>query len=108
MEKPEGQRINLELGENEAEGIYSNFAVITHSPSEFIIDFARILPGVPKAKVYARIVMSPHNAKLLKRTLEDNIKKFEDKFGEVKTPGGPQQTSKPIGFSASQPKKKEE
>ncbi|HFD40809.1 MAG TPA: DUF3467 domain-containing protein [Anaerolineae bacterium] len=68
------------------EAIYANFALITHSPSEVIIDFARVLPNMPKAKVYARIVMTPMNAKLLHRALGDNLARFEERHGEIKTP----------------------
>ena len=68
------------------EAIYANFALITHSPSEVIIDFARVLPNMPQAKVYARIVMTPMNAKLLHRALGDNLARFEEKHGEIKTP----------------------
>lgn len=82
-----GQQINIELGEKEAEGIYSNLAIITHSPAEFIIDFTRVLPGVPKAKVHARVIMTAQHAKLLLRALDDNISKFELKFGEIKIHG---------------------
>jgi hypothetical protein len=89
------QQINMELGEKESEGIYANLALITHSPSEFIIDFARILPGVPKAKVHARIVMTPHHAKLLSRALGENIGKFEDQYGKITIAGAPERT---IGF----------
>jgi hypothetical protein len=81
---PQGQQINIELGEKEAEGIYSNLAIITHSPAEFIIDFTRVVPGVPKAKVHARIITTPQNAKMLMRALKDNIDKFEARFGEIK------------------------
>jgi hypothetical protein len=77
------QQINIELGEKEAEGVYSNLAIITHSPAEFIIDFTRVLPGVPKARVHARVIMTAQHAKLLLRALEDNINKFEMKFGEI-------------------------
>ena len=81
-----GQRpIQIELPA-ELEAIYSNFALITHSPSEIIIDFARVLPNVPKAKVHARIVLTPMNAKLLHRALGENLGNFESKFGEIKTP----------------------
>lgn len=80
---PNQQQVNIELGEKEAEGIYSNLAIITHSNAEFVIDFTRILPGVPKAKVHARIVMTPVHAKLLLNALHDNIEKFEHKFGEI-------------------------
>jgi hypothetical protein len=87
------QQINIELGEKEAEGIYSNLAIITHSPAEFVIDFTRVLPGIPKAKVHARIVMTPQHAKMLLNAMKDNIEKFEKKFGEIKLvgeiPGGP-------------------
>lgn len=82
-----GQQINVELGEKEAEGIDSNLAIITHSPAEFVIDFTRVLPGVPKARVHARLVMTAQHAKLLLRALEDNISKYEMKFGEIKIHG---------------------
>jgi hypothetical protein len=78
-------QINVELP-GDLEAIYSNFALITHSPSELVIDFARVLPNVPKAKVYARVIMTPMNAKLLHRALGDNLAKFEGQFGEIKTP----------------------
>jgi hypothetical protein len=86
-QQPPGQQINIELGEKEAEGIYSNLAIITHSPAEFVIDFTRVLPGVPKAKVHARLIMTAQHAKLLLRALEDNISKFENKYGEIKIHG---------------------
>ena len=82
-----GQQINIELGEKEADGIYSNLAIITHSPAEFVIDFTRVLPGVPKARVHARLIMTAQHAKLLYRALEDNINKFELKYGEIKVQG---------------------
>ncbi|PID62654.1 MAG: hypothetical protein CR986_00840 [Ignavibacteriae bacterium] len=90
------QQINIELGEKEAEGIYSNLAIITHSPAEFIIDFTRVVPGVPKAKVHSRIITTPQHAKMLLNALQDNITKFEGRFGEIKTEGQP---SPKFGFS---------
>ncbi|MGK9368075.1 DUF3467 domain-containing protein [Melioribacter sp. Ez-97] len=78
------QQINIELGEKEAEGIYSNLAIITHSPAEFVIDFTRVVPGAPKAKVLARIITTPQHAKMLMRALKDNIEKFEARFGEIR------------------------
>jgi len=86
-EQNQPQQINIELSDKEAEGIYSNLAIITHSPAEFIIDFTRVLPGVPKAKVHARIVMTPQHAKLLYNALKDNIDKFEHRFGDIKLQG---------------------
>jgi hypothetical protein len=81
------QQINIELGEKEGEGIYSNLAIITHSPAEFVIDFTRVLPGVPKAKVHARIIMTPQHTKMLMNALNDNLGKFEQKFGEIRLAG---------------------
>jgi hypothetical protein len=94
-----GQRqIQIELPAN-LDAIYSNFALITHSPSEMIVDFARVLPNVPKAKVYARIVMTPMNAKLLHKALGENLSKFEDKYGEIKAPDqGFQPPEERLGF----------
>ncbi|MFA8342089.1 MAG: DUF3467 domain-containing protein [Rhodothermaceae bacterium] len=79
-----GQQINIELGEKEAEGIYSNLAIITHSPAEFIIDFTRVVPGAPKAKVHSRIITTPQHAKMLLMALQENVVKFEKRFGEIK------------------------
>jgi len=86
-EKPQSQpmQINIEIP-GELEAVYANFAMITHSPSEIVIDFARLLPNVPKTKIYARIIMTPMNAKLLHRALGENLSKFEAQFGEIKTP----------------------
>ena len=68
------------------EAIYTNFALITHSPSEVVIDFALVLPNTPKTKVHARVVMTPMNAKLLLRALADNLNKFEAQYGEIAIP----------------------
>ena len=84
---PQQQQLTIELGEKEAEGIYSNLAVISHSPAEFVVDFTRVLPGVPKARVHARIVMTPQHAKMLMNALADNISKYEAVHGEVKVDG---------------------
>ncbi len=81
---PEQVNINIELPEDVAEGIYSNLAIITHSNSEFILDFIRIMPGVPKAKVKSRIMLTPQHAKRLMKALKDNLAKFESVHGEVK------------------------
>jgi hypothetical protein len=67
-----------------AEGVYSNLAMIAHSNSEFVIDFIRLMPGVPKAKVKARVIITPEHAKRLLVALKDNIRKYEDTFGAIK------------------------
>ena len=82
-EKQQNQ-INIELSEEAAEGIYVNLAMIAHSNSEFVIDFIRLMPGVPKAKVKSRIVITPEHAKRLLSALGDNISKYEDTFGTIK------------------------
>ncbi|HNY91777.1 MAG TPA: DUF3467 domain-containing protein [bacterium] len=96
------QQLNIELGEKEAEGIYSNLAVISHSPAEFVIDFTRMVPGLPKTRVYARIIMTPQHAKSLLNALKENIAKYESQFGEIKTYSEPVRESTPMGFHADQ------
>lgn len=96
---PGQTQINIELP-NDLEPIYSNFAIISHSPSEIVIDFARLLPGNPTSKVLARVIMTPLNAKLLLRALQENLAKYEEKFGEVRLPSetGFQAPDRTIGF----------
>ena len=77
--------LNLELDENLAQGTYSNLALINHSVSEFVVDFVNIMPGVPKAKVKSRIIITPEHAKRLNKALKENIEKFEVSNGEIKT-----------------------
>ena len=76
-------QVNIELPEEIAEGTYSNLAIISHSQSEFVVDFVRLVPNVPKAKVKARIILTPQHAKRLLKALEDNLAKFEKQFGHV-------------------------
>jgi hypothetical protein len=97
-EKPPAPHVQVEIGEKESEGVYSNFVLIAHSPSEFIIDFARILPGLPKAKVFSRIVMTPQHAQLLHNAIADNIKKYEDRFGKIKLHGKEEDIARSMGF----------
>lgn len=82
-------QLNIELPEEVAEGTYSNLAIISHSNSEFVIDFIRLVPNVPKAKVKSRIILTPQHAKRLMRALADNIKKFEAQFGVIDEPEQP-------------------
>ena len=83
-EKPNENQLNIELSEEIAEGIYSNLAIISHSNSEFVIDFIKVMPGMPKAKVKSRVLMTPEHAKRLLLALQDNIYKFESKNGKIK------------------------
>ncbi len=77
-------KLNIELDEVTAEGIYSNLAIINHSVSEFIVDFIKIMPGTPKAKVKSRIILTPQHAKRLTKALADNVKRFETAHGKIK------------------------
>jgi len=77
-------QLNIELDQVIAEGTYSNLAIINHSVSEFIVDFINIMPGVPKAKVKSRIILTPQHAKRLAKALADNVRKFEQANGEIK------------------------
>jgi Protein of unknown function (DUF3467) len=76
--------IDIELTEDVAEGIYANLAMIAHSNAEFVVDFIRLMPGVPKAKVKSRIILTPEHAKRLLFALKDNLDKFEATFGKIK------------------------
>ncbi|KEQ28557.1 DUF3467 domain-containing protein [Pedobacter antarcticus] len=84
--QPNATQLNIELSEEIAEGIFSNLAIITHSNTEFIVDFIRVMPGIPKAKVKSRIILTPEHAKRLMTALEDNIEKFENINGRIKSP----------------------
>ena len=83
-EKVNKNKLNIEISEEVAEGTYSNLAIISHSHSEFIIDFVKLMPGAPKAKVKSRIILTPEHAKRLYKALHDNIRKFESINGPIK------------------------
>ena len=93
-EETDNNELSIELSEEIAEGIYSNLAIITHSSSEFVLDFIRIMPGIPKAKVKSRIVLTPEHAKRLLGALQDNINRFEAANGSIKV----SELSLPLNF----------
>lgn len=88
-EKKNQNQLNIELPEEVAEGLYSNLAIISHSHSEFVVDFIRLVPNVPKAKVKSRIILTPHHAKRLMKALMDNVNKYEAQFGKIDEPEQP-------------------
>ncbi|MGR3810810.1 DUF3467 domain-containing protein [Jiulongibacter sp. NS-SX5] len=90
------KQINIELSEEVAEGVYANLAMIAHSNSEFVLDFIRLMPGVPKAKVKSRVILTPEHAKRLLQALEDNIAKYENNFGDIREHAEP--TPFPMNF----------
>ncbi|KAA6328519.1 hypothetical protein EZS27_022600 [termite gut metagenome] len=85
MEKSNDKnQLQIELNEEIAQGTYANLAAITHSSSEFILDFIRMMPGLPKACVQSRVILAPEHAKRLLRALEDNIKKYERSYASIR------------------------
>jgi hypothetical protein len=93
---PQAPAINIEISEEVAEGTYSNLAIISHSNAEFVIDFIRLMPNVPKAKVKSRIVLTPQHAKRLLYALKDNLQKYEAQFGKIDEP---EQNLPPMNFN---------
>lgn len=99
MEESKKQnQINIELKEEVAQGTYSNLAVITHSSSEFVLDFVRVMPGTPKAQVKSRIIITPEHAKRLLHALQENISKYESVHGAIKKVDGKGGPGMPMNF----------
>lgn len=94
-------QLNIELNEDVAQGVYSNLAIITHSPAEFVVDFIRVMPGVPKAKVQSRIILTPQHAKRLMRAIQENVNKYESQHGKIVEAAG-QEPVFPMNFGGPQ------
>ena len=86
---PQQQNLKLDMAPEVAQGTYSNLAIISHSPTEMILDFAQMLPGTPNANVRTRVIMNPIHAKRLLNALADNIQKYEHNFGPIEEPKVP-------------------
>lgn len=99
-EEKNNNQLNIELPQDVADGIYANLAIIAHSSSEFVLDFIRVVPNTPKAKVKSRIIMSPEHAKRLLGALQENLAKYEQQYGEIKFPE--RTVSYPMGFGGGQ------
>ena len=98
MQDENQNQLNIELSEEVAQGTYSNLAIITHSPSEFVVDFIRVVPGVPKAQVKSRIILTPEHAESLMKAPQDNLLKYESMYGTIQIQGGYEPTpSTPFG-----------
>lgn len=99
----EEKKMNINISPDMAAGVYSNLAIIAHSPSEFILDFASMMPGTKDAAVRSRVIMTPENAKKLLFALQDNFAKYEKQFGTVTISGTPAPGSTlPISFGGGQ------
>lgn len=97
-----GQPVQLDISQEMAKGIYSNFAIISHSHAEFVVDCASLLPGQPKAQVVSRVILAPEHAKRLALALQENIMRYEQEFGKIQldapqTPNIPPRTANPFG-----------
>ncbi len=97
-ENRQGQ-FQIELPADVAQGDYANFAIITHSSSDFVLDFARVLPGVPKAQVKSRVILAPEHAKRLLMALQENIVRYEREFGSIKLPNQEPRTIAPFNVN---------
>ena len=98
-EKNNQQGLQLELPQDVAQGEYVNFAIITHSSSDFVIDFARVLPGLPKAQVKSRVIMAPEHAKRLLAALQENVMRYEKEFGTIRIPSQDSKTIVPFDLT---------
>lgn len=101
----QGQQLQIDLSPEMAKGTYSNFAVISHSHAEFVVDCASMLPGQQKAQVVSRILLAPEHAKRLAMALQENVMRYESEFGQIEMPQpqGAQQaprTANPFGGEA--------
>ena len=89
-------QFQIDLPQEVAQGEYANLAIITHSSSDFVLDFARILPGVPKAQVRSRVILAPEHAKRLLQALQENIVRYEQEFGKIQIPNQGPRTIAPF------------
>lgn len=83
MDTKNDNQVNIELSEEMSTGVYSNLTILTHSPTEFVMDFIQLMPGMPKGKVRSRVIMTPQNAKRLLHAIQDNVRKYEQAFGVI-------------------------
>jgi hypothetical protein len=95
-ENKQQNQMQIELPQEVAQGEYANFAIITHSSSDFILDFARMLPGLPKMQVKSRVILAPEHAKRLLAALQENIVRYEREFGPIKIPNQEPRTIAPF------------
>jgi len=97
--KNQQQGLQIELSQDVAQGQYANFAIITHSSSDFVLDFARVLPGLPKAQVKSRVILAPEHAKRLLGALQENIMRYEREYGPIKIPNQEPRTIAPFNIT---------
>ena len=91
--------LQMELPQDVAQGEYANLAIITHSSSDFVLDFARMMPGVPKAQVKSRVILAPEHAKRLLMALQENVVRYEKEYGRIEIPNAPSRTIAPFNIN---------
>ncbi|MBO4658745.1 MAG: DUF3467 domain-containing protein [Prevotella sp.] len=97
--KNQGPQLQIEVSPDVAQGVYSNFAIISHTSSEFIVDLAAMMPGVPKATVRSRVILTPEHTKRLAMALQENIAKYEQEFGRIQLPSRQPRTISPFNIN---------
>ncbi len=95
---PQGQQLQIEVKPEVANGVYANFAIISHTSSEFVVDLAAMMPGIPKASVRSRVIMAPEHAKRLAMALQENIARYEHEFGKIQLPNRQPRTASPFNI----------
>ena len=95
---PQGQQLQIEVTPDVAHGVYANFAIISHTSSEFVVDLAAMMPGVPKATVRSRVILAPEHAKRLAMALQENIARYERQFGKIQLPNQQPRTASPFNI----------
>ncbi|MDF1561411.1 MAG: DUF3467 domain-containing protein [Deltaproteobacteria bacterium] len=96
QKSPKGVQLQIKVDEDVAQGIYANMAMVHHTDAEFTIDFVYVQPQAPQAKVRSRVVTSPRHLKRLISALQDNLNKYEAKFGEVDMAAAPPPVASPF------------
>ena len=96
MSNNKAQQLQIDIQQDVAKGVYSNFAIISHSHAEFIVDLASTLPGTPKAQVVSRVILAPEHAKRLAMALQENIMRYEQEFGTIRIPNQGSRTATPF------------
>lgn len=92
------KQLQIDLSNEIAQGVYSNFAIISHSSSEFVVDFAQLAPGMPKATLRSRVILAPEHAKRLLQALQDNVVRYEAEFGKINFPNQEPRTISPFNI----------
>ena len=96
--KHQNKQLQIEVAPDVAQGVYVNFALIAHSSSEFIMDLASVMPGMPKATVKSRVILAPEHAKRLAMALQENIARFEQEYGKIQLPNAQPRTISPFNL----------